>query len=24
MRDEGGFTWVRETLPTKELKAIFG
>lgn len=23
MRDAGGFTWVRETVPTKELKAIF-
>ena len=23
MREQGGFTWVRETLPSKELKAIF-
>jgi 2-methylisocitrate lyase-like PEP mutase family enzyme len=24
MKDEGRFTWVRDTVPTKELKAIFG
>lgn len=24
MKDRGGFTWVRETMPTKDLKAIFG
>jgi 2-methylisocitrate lyase-like PEP mutase family enzyme len=23
MKDMGGFTWVRETLPTKDLKAVF-
>jgi 2-methylisocitrate lyase-like PEP mutase family enzyme len=23
MKDKGGFTWVRETVPTKDLKAIF-
>lgn len=23
MKDKGGFTWVRETVPTKELKAVF-
>jgi 2-methylisocitrate lyase-like PEP mutase family enzyme len=23
MKDKGGFTWVRDTVPTKELKAIF-
>ena len=24
MKDEGAFTWVRDTVPTKELKAVFG
>jgi 2-methylisocitrate lyase-like PEP mutase family enzyme len=24
MKDTGGFTWVRRTVPTKELKAVFG
>ena len=24
MKDRGGFTWVRDTVPSKELKAIFG
>jgi 2-methylisocitrate lyase-like PEP mutase family enzyme len=24
MADRGGFTWVRDTVPTRELKAIFG
>ena len=23
MKDAGGFTWVRDTVPTKELKAVF-
>jgi hypothetical protein len=23
MKDTGGFTWVRKTVPTKELKAVF-
>jgi 2-methylisocitrate lyase-like PEP mutase family enzyme len=23
MKDEGGFTWIRDTVPTKDLKAIF-
>ena len=23
MKDQGGFTWVRETMPTKDLKAVF-
>jgi len=23
MKDKGGFTWVRDTVPSKELKAIF-
>ena len=24
MKDAGGFTWVRDTVPTKDLKAVFG
>ncbi len=24
MKDQGGFTWMRDTLPTKDLKPIFG
>jgi 2-methylisocitrate lyase-like PEP mutase family enzyme len=24
MKDKGGFTWVGETMPTRDLKAIFG
>ena len=24
MKDRGGFTWVRDTVPSEELKAIFG
>jgi 2-methylisocitrate lyase-like PEP mutase family enzyme len=24
MKDTGGFTWVRDTVPAKELKAVFG
>jgi 2-methylisocitrate lyase-like PEP mutase family enzyme len=23
MKDHGGFTWVRETMPTRDLKAVF-
>ena len=23
MKDQGGFTWVRDTMPTKDLKAVF-
>jgi hypothetical protein len=23
MKEQGGFTWVRDTAPTKELKAVF-
>jgi hypothetical protein len=23
MKETGGFTWVRNTVPTKELKAVF-
>jgi 2-methylisocitrate lyase-like PEP mutase family enzyme len=24
MKEQGGFTWVRETMPTRDLKAVFG
>jgi len=23
MKDKGGFTWMRETMPTSELKKVF-
>jgi hypothetical protein len=23
MKDAGGFTWVRDTVPTKDLKSVF-
>jgi hypothetical protein len=24
MKEQGGFTWVRDALPTTDLKAVFG
>jgi hypothetical protein len=24
MKEQGGFTWVRETIPSKELNRLFG
>jgi hypothetical protein len=24
MKEQGGFTWVRDAMPTKDLKAVFG
>jgi hypothetical protein len=24
MREEGGFTWVRDAMPTPDLKTVFG